>query len=185
MPSGGAVQIRLRRGAVVSGRVVDEFGDPVLAAHVAAQIVSTGSETLTTAATADTDDLGEYRLAGLPAGTFVVTFVTLSPRSTPFQLAEIRAGRSVGAAAQTVYYPGVGVPSEAQALRLQWGEHRDAVDLVVAATRSTGNPFSVTGLGPSVDPAAVLQNPRASGIIRGRVISADGRPLAYAQVRLL
>src|SRR5262249_49455903 len=68
----GTVQIRLRRGAVISGRVVDEFGDPVPAAHLAAQIVSTGSENLTTAAATDTDDLGEYRLAGLPAGAFVV-----------------------------------------------------------------------------------------------------------------
>ena len=181
----GAVQIRLRRGAVISGRVVDEFGDPVLAAHLAAQIVSTGSGNLTTAAATDTDDLGEYRLAGLPAGAFVVTMVTLSARSTPFQLEEIRAGRSVGAVAQTVYYPGVVSPSEAQALRLEWGDHRRGIDFVVAATQSTGNPFSVAGLGPPPDRATVLQNPRATGVIRGRVISTDGRPLPHAQVRLL
>src|SRR5262245_13785473 len=154
--SAGAVHIRLRRGAVISGRVVDEFGDPVLAAHLAAQIVSAGSENLTTAAATDTDDLGEYRLAGLPAGAFVVTMVTLSARSTPFQLEEVRAGRSVGAAAQTVSYP---------VLRLQWGEHHSGIDFVVAATQSTGNPFSVAGLGPPPDRAAVLQNPRATGVI--------------------
>jgi hypothetical protein len=183
--SAGAVQIRLRRGAVISGRVVDEFGDPVVAAHLAAQIASIGSENLTTAAATDTDDLGEYRLAGLPAGAFVVTMVTLSARSTPFQLEEIRAGRSVGAAAQTAYYPGVALPSEAQAMRLQWGEHRSGIDFVVAATQSTGNPFSVAGLGPPPSGAEVSQNPRATGVIRGRVISTDGRPLPHAQVRLL
>jgi hypothetical protein len=181
----GAVQVRLRRGAVISGRVVDEFGDPVLAAHLAAQIVSTGSENLTTAAATDTDDLGEYRLAGLPAGAFVVTVVTLSARSTPFQLEEVRAGRSVGPAAQTVYYPGVSSPGDAQALRLQQGEHRGAIDFVVAATQSSGNPFSVAGLGAPLDRAEVTQNPRATGVIRGRVISTDGRPLPHAQVRLL
>jgi protocatechuate 3,4-dioxygenase beta subunit len=183
--SAGPVQIRLRRGAVISGRVVDEFGDPIVAAHLVAQTVSTGSGNMTTAAAADTDDLGEYRLARLPAGTFVVTVVTLSARSTPQQLEEVRAGRSVGSAAQTIYYPGVAVPSEAQALQLQWGEHRSGIDFVVAATQSTGNPFSVAGLAPPLDRAAVSQNPRATGVIRGRVISTDGRPLPYAQVTLL
>jgi len=183
--SAGPVQIRLRRGAVISGRVVDAFGDPVLAAHLAAQTVSTTSGNMTTAASTDTDDLGEYRLAGLPSGAFVVTLVTLSARSTPYQLEEIRAGRSVGAAAQTVYYPGVGVANEAQALQLQWGEHRNGIDFVVAATQSTGNPFSVAGLGAPLDPAAVSPNPRATGVIRGRVISAEGLPLPHAQVRLL
>jgi carboxypeptidase family protein len=172
----GAVQIRLRRGAVISGRVLDEFGDPVIAAHLAAQVVSTGSDNGTTAATTDTDDLGEYRLAGLPAGEFVVSMVTLSAQSTPFQLEEIRAGRSVGAAAQAVSYP---------ALPLQWGEQRGGIDFVVAATQSSGNPFSVAGLGLPPSRAGVAPNPPATGVIRGRVISADGRTLPHAQVRLL
>jgi len=183
--SAGRVQIRLRRGAVISGRVVDEFGDPILAAHLVAQTVSTGAQTMTTAAATDTDDLGEYRLAGLPAGSFVVTLVTLSARSTPMQLEEVRAGRSVGSVAQTVFYPGASLPSEAQALPLQWGEHRSGIDFVVAATQSDGNPFSVAGLGAPLDRAAVSQNPRATGMIRGRVVSTDGRPLPHAQVRLL
>ena len=183
--SAGPVQIRLRPGAVISGRVVDEFGDPVLAAHLAAQTVSTDSGTTTTVATTDTDDLGEYRLARLPAGAFVVAVVTLSARSTPQQLEEVRAGRSVGAAAQTVYYPGVAVPGEAQALQLQSGEHRGGIDFVVAATQSNRNPFSVVGLAPPLDRAAASQNPPAAGVIRGRVISTDGRPLPHAQVRIL
>jgi hypothetical protein len=183
--SAGPIQVRLRRGAVISGRVVDEFGDPVLAAHVAAQIVSTGSESLMTAGATDTDDLGEYRLAGLPAGAFVITLVTLNARATPFQLEEVRAGRSVGAAAQTIYYPSVLLSSEAQVQRLEWGEHRGAIDFVVATSQSTGNPFSVAGVGPPPGRAAVLQNAPATGVIRGRVISTDGRALPHAQVRLL
>src|SRR5437016_11665579 len=66
------IEIRLIRSAVVSGRVVDEFGDPVLGARVVAETRSTAASTRPPVAVTDTDDRGEYRLIGLPAGTVVV-----------------------------------------------------------------------------------------------------------------
>jgi hypothetical protein len=114
---------------VISGRVVDDFGDPVIDARVAAETVSSGSANAVALASADTDDRGEYRLAGLPARAFVVTVVTMNPGTTPFQRPQAIDGRiamtrlgggSIQAAAapsaQKAYYPGVDNPAEAQPL---------------------------------------------------------------------
>jgi hypothetical protein len=66
MTAGQPVEIRLQRGAAISGRVVDGFGDPVVSARVVAETRSSGPAGVTVVATSDTDDRGEYRLAGLP-----------------------------------------------------------------------------------------------------------------------
>ena len=53
------VEIRLRRGGAISGRIIDELGDPVIATRVTVE-----TETGTSAGTTLTDDRGEYRSAG-------------------------------------------------------------------------------------------------------------------------
>src|SRR5580692_6542726 len=77
------VEIRLPRGAAISGRVLDEFGDAVSQVHVTAGIqASTGRLVarpgavpiaLSTIATAETDDRGEYRLGGLSGGAVAIS----------------------------------------------------------------------------------------------------------------
>jgi len=68
----GPVEIRLRRGAAISGRIIDEFGDPVVAARVFIEAPRTSAVVATTG----TDDRGEYRIGGLSAGTFSVAVLT-------------------------------------------------------------------------------------------------------------
>ena len=181
LANGQPVNFRLRRGAVISGRVVDEFGDPVPAILVTGEASSTSATNPTIVATADTDDRGEYRLASLPAGSFAV------------------AVRTIGAAIQRVvgnnqvaffpdiqktYYPGVASPADAQFLRLQSGEDRSGIDFVVPAERAELPPVVTTraamGLAPAQNATA-----RPTGIIRGRVVGTDGRAIAHAPIRLL
>jgi hypothetical protein len=87
--AGGApVEIRLRRGAAIAGRVIDELGDPVIATRVTVEGVS-GATTLT-------DDRGEYRVGGLPAGTFRVAVMAIGLPA--FQVATrdvVRSGSAV------------------------------------------------------------------------------------------
>jgi protocatechuate 3,4-dioxygenase beta subunit len=59
------IDIRLQRGAAVSGRVVDEFGDPVRARVVAETWSGSPTAVATEAAASSTYYVGEYRLAGL------------------------------------------------------------------------------------------------------------------------
>ena len=61
-----AVLISLTPTAVITGRVVSEFGDPVPNAYVRASIVRVIAET-------KTNDLGEYRLFDLGPGSYVIS----------------------------------------------------------------------------------------------------------------
>jgi hypothetical protein len=90
----------------------------------------------------------------------------------------------MGAESPKIYYPGVTTPSEAQGLRLQAGEERPAIDFILPAGYSGGGPFMmsfspVPGRAPAQDPTG-----RQTSVIRGRVVSTDGRAVPHAQVRL-
>jgi protocatechuate 3,4-dioxygenase beta subunit len=70
--------VRLQPAAVVEGRVTDEDGDPLPDAQVAVlrQTFVAGRSRWQQAGSERTNDLGEYRIAGLAAGNY---FVSVSP----------------------------------------------------------------------------------------------------------
>ena len=171
------------RGAAISGRVVDEFGDPVIYARVFAEVpAAPGTQTRTLAVTS-TDDFGEYRLHGILPGVCVIAvirlggtvlFVANGPASIQ------TAGRS---APEKVYFPGTTTPADAERLTLAAGEERTDVDLVLRA-----DPPAL----PLVTQALIAQRggapppaPDATAIVRGRVSAMDGRALARALVQLM
>jgi hypothetical protein len=131
---------------------------------------------LTTIATTETDDRGEYRLAALPSGSFAVAVTTVAT-------ALIRGvnQNAVRPNVRTTYYPGV---SQADVL-LQVAEDRTGIDFVVASSLSGNQLFSAVAALP-VSPLARPQDPSipATGRVRGQVVSTDGVPLPYAQVVL-
>src|SRR5207247_2683632 len=116
-----------------------------------------------------------------PSGAFVVAVMTLGPPAPPEPIGN---GNFIsrGPTPQTTYYPGVNVPSEAEALPLQFGDERPDIDFVVRGGNASGNPFSVMRLSPGLSPRAPSTS---SGIVRGRVVSTDLRSLSHAQVRLI
>jgi hypothetical protein len=67
--------IALPRGAVISGRVFDENGAPVIGARVVAGPVTirNGERTTGFSSSDSTDDRGEYRIFGLAAGDYAVS----------------------------------------------------------------------------------------------------------------
>ena len=79
-----SVTIRLERGGSITGRVLDDGGEPVTMAQVVAgerinvnglvRLVPSGSSPRAT-----TNDLGEYRVFGLPPGEFIVSAVWNPP----------------------------------------------------------------------------------------------------------
>ena len=69
-------EIAMPRGSVITGRVLDEFGDPVADADVSAlrSVWSNGRRRLQpTGRVAQTNDLGQFRLYGLPPGDYYVS----------------------------------------------------------------------------------------------------------------
>jgi hypothetical protein len=82
----GDVTIRMTRGAVISGVLLDETGQPAagVSINVGRIAMVAGERTFTgvggNAARVDTDDTGAYRIFGLPPGDFVVMASVLSTR---------------------------------------------------------------------------------------------------------
>jgi hypothetical protein len=84
---GEGVIIRMARGGVITGRVTDEFGEPMVGAPVSADRVadSEGKPDKSATTTGEmnsprtTDDRGIYRIYGLEAGAYVVGVNVASP----------------------------------------------------------------------------------------------------------
>jgi len=168
------LEIRLKRGAVISGRVVDEFGEPVDNVRVVAQ--ADPKARLALASGASTDDRGEYRLTGLPAGSFVVAvtrvFGTIDPAT----------GRN--REPDTIFYPGTRSPGEAKALQLAPGDEQRRVDFVFPAQRPEPPTLMVIRAAQAAS-RPQRSGPAPTGIIRGRLVDADGRGVPRAIVQML
>ena len=133
------VVIALPRGAVISGRIMDEAGEPLARVQVYALAFPAGSPRgIRVGSGVQTDDLGQFRIFGLQSGEFVVaadarnnTFVSPnSPQSEADQVGFM-----------TTYYPGVTDESAAQRVRARAGTETSGVEIRVGS----GRLFRVSG----------------------------------------
>lgn len=171
------IRIVMARGAVITGRVVDDVGQPVDRAQVSLMQFRTvnGERTLATAIGAtvglsQTDDRGVYRVFGLPAGEYVIA---VSGRNTGGDLRRVSEaelawaerptgqpapprGPTVGAA--PTYYPGTTDPAAAVVIRVNAGEERTGIDFAAGFVRTA--------------------------TVSGRVEMPDGTPPRIVQMRV-
>lgn len=171
------LDIRLRPGAALSGRVIDELGDPVQNARMSAQGAAAAPNEAA-AATTQTDDRGEYRLASLPAGRYIVSAMTDGP-TIPVVIGPNQV--TYRQTFQSTYYPGTMTRGEAQPIALQPADDRPRIDFVVPREQPI-RPFNILGL--FARPPVPSPGAAATGIIRGRVAGSDGRSLPHAHVLL-
>ena len=124
--------IRLQAAAVVEGRVTDEDGDPMAEAQVAVlrQTFVSGRSHWEQVGAERTNDLGDYRIAGLAAGNYFIS-VTPPPdfRSLIETTGNAPAPRNAAgsekpapAAYQTTYYPGTRDRGQAEPIQLHAGD---------------------------------------------------------------
>lgn len=134
------LEIRLRRGGIVGGRIVDRFGDPVVQGSVTAYGVDylNGQRRLVSRGSATTDDLGQFRIYGLPRGRYFVAAIIQKrtseivedqddpdrPRATP--------GRSGFA---PTFFPGTATAAEARPINLEPGQEVLGLDFGLLAAR--------------------------------------------------
>ena len=165
---------RLSRGGAFSGRIVDEFGDPIAGVTVSAlrfQVTAQGVRTTRTGTTVPSDDTGAYRIYGLPPGQYyisvndpsarfvinindVVSNVAVSPDGGTIALDTFSIdgpggvlGRETQRFAPT-YYPGTATIADAQRLTLALGEEQSGISMAVVpvrAARITGRVVASNG----------------------------------------
>ena len=185
------LSLRMARGSVITGRIVDEFGQPAQGARVRAQLtrVVNGERTLVEVPIAGAmfgeaaDDRGVYRLYGLPAGDYLVS---ATPRNSGIgdirrmSESEIRAAEQAIKEPQSplepdeppvmvgytaVFFPGVLSASQASVITLRSGEERHGVDFAVQFVRTATVEGTVVAPG-SLRPESVelLMLPKQAGL---------------------
>jgi protocatechuate 3,4-dioxygenase beta subunit len=124
------VDFRLPHGAVVTGRVVDEVGEPASDAQVTImrnQYIN-GRRQLSVARLSQTNDIGEFRLFAIPPGQYVIS---ASMRGLNFgdSPADDRSGYA------PTYYPNTTSPTEAQRVTLTVGQMMTDINITLSPTR--------------------------------------------------
>jgi len=169
---------KLIPAAVIAGRVYDEDGEPVPGARMEAmqyQYIESRRQ-LTPMRYATTNDLGEYRLFGLPPGRYYIR-ANYSPGMTymGFGYMSEGAGRTTEEEGYApTYYPGTNDGSRATAMEVRQGDEIGGVDILLLPTRTVrirGRVFNAITGKPARD-ASVYLFPRGSGV---RFFSMDNR----------
>ena len=178
--------IRLQAASVVEGRVTDEDGDPMAEAQVAVlrQTFVAGRSHWEQVGAERTNDLGDYRIAGLAAGNYFIS-VTPPPdfRSlieTTGNAAAPRNGngaagseKAAPAAYQTTYYPGTLDRGQAEPIQLHAGDEFPAnFSLTKSPTLTIRG--TVVNLPPGTTAAIMLQSKDFSLVLNGAEMHRDG-----------
>ena len=158
--------VALPRGSAVSGRILDEFGEPVSDASVSAMRMqySGGKRRLTPSGRASTtNDLGQFRVFGLPPGEY---YLSATVRTLDSMVMDMLGGAGGGPTGSnnnsgyaSTYYPGTPNPAEAQRISLALGQEMSGVEVSMQPVRLA----KITGI--------------ASG--------SDGKPMSGAMVMLM
>lgn len=180
--------IAMPRGGVISGRVIDEFGDPVADAVVNAMrsVWSGGRRRLQpTGRTSMTNDLGQFRIYGLSPGDY---YVSATFRGGDMMAMEIAMAATMGGGATggptgsnpssgyaPTYYPGTPNGAEAQKIAVAVGQealNTDFALLPVKLAKISGTVISSEG--KPVEGSMINATPR-SGEAAGMMMAAAAR----------
>jgi hypothetical protein len=199
--------LRLAPEAVISGKVLDEAGDPVRHASVMAYFDdhSAGVDQVRQASAAQTDDQGAFELPSLNPGTYFVSahakpWYAVHPSSHPPQSAqESDSGasdnfdHSLDVAYPLTYYPDVTDAESAMPIPIRGGEriqvdiHLNPVPSLhvlfrVASDKNNGFPIPQLEQ-PSFDGSTVLENDSAQFVSPG-LVEITGIPEGHYNVRM-
>lgn len=119
-----AIEVVLPRGGVITGRILDDAGEPVAGASVAAmrpRYTESGRQFVRIGRAVETDDRGEYRLFDLAPGSYFV-----------------EASSSLGSSVRgdtlpfgSAYHPGTVNPDEAGQVNVRPGQVRAGIDIAL------------------------------------------------------
>ena len=175
--------IRLQAAAVVEGRITDEDGDPMAEAQVAVlrQTFVSGHTHWEQAGAERTNDLGEYRIAGLSAGNYFVSVTPPPDFRSWIESAQCSrnsqrlcgSDKPAPAAYQTTYYPGTRDRAQAAPIQLHAGDDFP-VNFSLTPSPSLTIRGSVVNLPPGTTAAIMLQSKDFSLVLNGAEMHKDG-----------
>jgi len=166
------IDFALPSGGVITGRVVDEIGEPVARASVsvARRRYVDGQRGLVTQNGASTDDRGEFRIFGVAPGEYVMSAV----------LETMDFGSRDRVRYVPTYYPSTPAASEAQRVTVRAGQEVPGITiaLVRVATATVRGVVRAAGLaqaGPfTMVHAREIGGPRAYGSMTSAIAASDG-----------
>ena len=180
--------IHLQAAAVLAGRVTDEDGDPMPNAQVAVlrQTFVAGRSHWEQAGAERTNDLGEYRVSNLAAGSY---YVSVTPPPDFKSLIETTGNGSAAersdskngpapekpapTAYQTTYYPGTRERTQATPIQLRAGDEFPA-SFTLTPSPTLIIRGSVVNLPPGATAALILQSKDFSPVLNGAEVRKDG-----------
>ena len=169
-----SITLRLTPYSAISGRVVDEDGDPIewVRIDVFRFSYGGGGRHMRGLGSAYTDDKGRYRVSGLPPGKY---YLRLVPRDSPQQLREKYV---------PVYYPGTLSAEAASPIDLPVGTELEnvSVKLTTVKTVSVSGRVSVLGVqAPSITVSlhSDMEKIEASAPEQGRFVFPAVAPGIY------
>jgi len=172
----GDLLFRMLPTAVISGRITDEDGDPMSGVRVVAQKKKPGKSKRESVGTEATNDLGEYRLAGLFPGQYWI--VAMPP--VDFRDYEKQEKSSAGEAQPdtryvNTYYPGTYDAMLASAVTLKAGDEMP-VNFTLVPARTYRVRGIITGVTTAQKPSVELIS-KAGGSYRANAneIGPDGQ----------
>jgi len=181
------IVIRLQAAAVVEGRITDEDGDPMAEAQVAVlrQSFVAGRSQWEQVGAERTNDIGEYRIPGLTAGSYFVsvtpppnfrslieTSSNAAPAAPPHD-STFAADKPAAAAYQTTYYPGTGDRAQAAHIELHAGDDFP-VNLSLMPSPSVSIRGSVVNLPSGSSAAIMLRSKDFNLVLNGAEVHKDG-----------
>ena len=123
------IEIRLTPTAAISGRIVDQDGDPVPGLMVTASQNDweAGRKDLQIRGFASTDDRGEYRSFDLPPGKYILAACFRNRHREDFKTTDTTSGLTP----VTTFYPGTTDPELAQPIELKPADELDLIDFTL------------------------------------------------------
>jgi hypothetical protein len=131
------LRIALKKGAVIAGRILNADGEPEANLQVSAlkRTDKAGPLGFAQIGNAHTNDLGEFRIAGLPSGEYLIS--AAPQRHGPFDA--VQTGATTLA---PTFFPGMVDQSSAKAVTLVPGQTVTGIEFTIATVAA----FCVSGL---------------------------------------
>jgi len=156
------IEARLLPHAVVTGRVVDADGEPVMHGNIQLlrdRFNQQGQRELVPMEAAQSNDLGEFRLFGVPAGKYFVAASQSMRGPIGFQSGQ-------GEVALSTYYPSASEAAQATAIDVPTGAMLQGIDIRMLRSRAYRLSGKVTGISAGArNGGMVFLHPHSAGTL--------------------